>query len=79
MLQGFLREVAQNDKTSSKVLKAENFAVGSKKWQNSDSGGCAYVAGIFTQSGTKWQKPLLEMKKQEILQWIAKNDKIQNL
>ena len=31
MLQGFLQEVAQNDKTSGKVEKAGNFTVGSKK------------------------------------------------
>ena len=34
MLQGFLPEVAQNNKTSGKVEKAGNFTVGNKKWQN---------------------------------------------
>ena len=38
-----------------------------------------FLAGILTESGTKRQNPLVDMRKQEILQSVAKNDKIQNL
>ena len=37
-----------------------------------------HLAGILTQSGTKRQNLLVDMRKQEILQLVAQDDKIQN-
>ena len=53
-------------------------AEGRPRPKSSESWGLYIVARILTQSGTKRQNPLVDMRKQEILQSVAQNDKIQN-